>query len=43
VLDDAREQELREQIQHEVDDATTFAEHSPLPDASTLLKHVYAE
>jgi len=43
VLDDLHEQELCERIQHEVDDATTFAERSSLPDASTLLKHVYAD
>ncbi|HEU5100202.1 MAG TPA: thiamine pyrophosphate-dependent dehydrogenase E1 component subunit alpha [Roseiflexaceae bacterium] len=43
VLDDPHEQELRERIKHEVDDATTFAEQAPLPDPSTLLKHVYAE
>jgi 2-oxoisovalerate dehydrogenase E1 component alpha subunit len=43
VLDDPREQELRERIKREVDDATTFAEQAPLPDPSTLLKHVYAE
>ncbi|HJZ48132.1 MAG TPA: thiamine pyrophosphate-dependent dehydrogenase E1 component subunit alpha [Roseiflexaceae bacterium] len=43
ALDDVREQELRERIKHEVDDATAFAEQSPLPDPSTLLKHVYAD
>jgi 2-oxoisovalerate dehydrogenase E1 component alpha subunit len=43
LLDDAREQELRQQIAHEVDDATTFAEQSPLPEPSTLLQHVYAD
>ena len=43
VLDDPREQELRERIKHEVDDATTFAEQSSLPDPSTLTKHVYAD
>jgi 2-oxoisovalerate dehydrogenase E1 component alpha subunit len=43
VLDDLREQELRERIAHEVDDATTFAEQSPLPDPSTLMRHVYAD
>jgi 2-oxoisovalerate dehydrogenase E1 component alpha subunit len=43
VLDDAREKELRQQIAHDVDDATTFAEQAPLPDPSTLLRHVYAE
>jgi 2-oxoisovalerate dehydrogenase E1 component alpha subunit len=43
ILDDTRERELRERIKLEVDDATTFAEQSPLPDASTLLKYVYAD
>jgi 2-oxoisovalerate dehydrogenase E1 component alpha subunit len=43
VLDDVREKELRQRITHEVDDATNFAEQSPLPDPSTLLKHVYAD
>jgi 2-oxoisovalerate dehydrogenase E1 component alpha subunit len=43
VLDDIREQELRERIKHEVEDATSFAEQAPLPDPSTLLRHVYAE
>jgi 2-oxoisovalerate dehydrogenase E1 component alpha subunit len=43
LLDDPHEQELRERIKHEVDDATSFAEQAPLPDPSTLLKHVYAE
>lgn len=43
ILDDAHEQELRQRIADEVDDATTFAEQSPLPDPSTLLKHVYAD
>jgi 2-oxoisovalerate dehydrogenase E1 component alpha subunit len=43
VLDDAAEQKLRAQIKHDVDDATSFAEQSPMPDPSTLLRHVYAE
>ncbi len=43
VLDDSAEHELRAQIKHDVDDATTFAEQSPLPDPSTLLRHVYAD
>ncbi len=43
VLDDAHENELRERIRAEVDDATTFAEQAPLPDPGTLLRHVYAE
>jgi 2-oxoisovalerate dehydrogenase E1 component alpha subunit len=43
ALDDIREKELREQIKHQVEDATTFAEQAPLPDPSTLLDHVYAD
>jgi 2-oxoisovalerate dehydrogenase E1 component alpha subunit len=43
ALDDVRENELRQHIAHEVDDATSFAEQAPLPDPSTLLKHVYAD
>jgi 2-oxoisovalerate dehydrogenase E1 component alpha subunit len=43
LLDDAHEHELLERIKHEVDDATSFAEQAPLPDPSTLLKHVYAD
>lgn len=43
LLDDAIEHDLRSQIKHAVDDATSFAEQSPLPDPSTLLRHVYAE
>jgi 2-oxoisovalerate dehydrogenase E1 component alpha subunit len=43
ALDDVRENELRQRIAHEVDDATTFAEQAPLPDPGTLLRHVYAD
>jgi 2-oxoisovalerate dehydrogenase E1 component alpha subunit len=43
ALDDLRENDLRQRIAHEVDDATTFAEQAPLPDPSTLLRHVYAD
>jgi 2-oxoisovalerate dehydrogenase E1 component alpha subunit len=43
ALDDAQEHALREQLRAEVDDATTYAENAPLPDPSTLLRHVYAE
>jgi 2-oxoisovalerate dehydrogenase E1 component alpha subunit len=43
ALDEVREKELHQHIAHEVDDATTFAEQAPLPDPSTLLKHVYAD
>ena len=43
VLDDPADQELRARIKHDVDDATAFAEQAPLPEASTLMRHVYAE
>jgi 2-oxoisovalerate dehydrogenase E1 component alpha subunit len=43
ALDDAVDQELRERVKAEVDDATTYAENAPPPDPSTLTKHVYAE
>ncbi|NOK61484.1 MAG: thiamine pyrophosphate-dependent dehydrogenase E1 component subunit alpha [Chloroflexi bacterium AL-W] len=43
ILNDANEKELTERITAEVNDATTFAEQSPLPDPDTLLDHVYAE
>lgn len=43
VLDDVKDQAMREQIRQAVDDATTHAEQAPLPDPSTLLRHVYAE
>jgi 2-oxoisovalerate dehydrogenase E1 component alpha subunit len=42
VLDEPREREIRQQAAHDVDDATEFAERSPLPDPDTLLQHVYA-
>lgn len=43
VLDDATEHQLRASVKHDVDDATTFAEQSALPEPGTLLKHVYAD
>lgn len=43
LLTEAYDKELRQQIGYEVDDATTFAEQSPLPDPATLLDHVYAQ
>lgn len=43
VIDDAREQQMRQRIAEEVDDATTFAEQEPQPDAATLFDHVYAD
>lgn len=43
ALDDVIDHDLRSQIKAEVDDATTYAEQAPLPDPSTLMKHVYAE
>jgi 2-oxoisovalerate dehydrogenase E1 component alpha subunit len=42
VLDDAKDQEIRVGVVADVNDATSFAEHSPLPDPATLLDHVYA-
>lgn len=43
ILDDAKVKQIREAIQAQVNDATTFAEQAPLPDPSTVLKYVYAE
>lgn len=43
ILTDTNERELTERITSEVNDATTFAEQSPLPDPATLLDQVYAE
>jgi 2-oxoisovalerate dehydrogenase E1 component alpha subunit len=43
ALDGAVERDLRAWIKAEVDDATTFAENAPLPEPSTLTRHVYAE
>ncbi|MEM8533883.1 MAG: thiamine pyrophosphate-dependent dehydrogenase E1 component subunit alpha [Chloroflexota bacterium] len=43
MLNDTNEKEITERITAEVNDATTFAEQSPLPDPATLLDHVYAE
>ncbi len=43
ILDDARDQELRQRVAYDVDDATSFAEQSPLPDPATLFDHVYAD
>lgn len=43
ILNDTNEKEITERITAEVNDATTFAEQSPLPDPATLLDHVYAE
>jgi 2-oxoisovalerate dehydrogenase E1 component alpha subunit len=42
VMDDAQEQELREQLRRAIDDATSYAEQAPPPDPNTLLDHVYA-
>jgi 2-oxoisovalerate dehydrogenase E1 component alpha subunit len=43
VLDDATEAAIAAEVAAAVDDATDFAEASPDPDPSTLLRHVYAE
>lgn len=42
IWDDQQEQQLMTRIKGEVDDATEFALASPVPDAGTLLDHVYA-
>ena len=43
VLTPEAVQELARRVAREVDEATDFAERSPLPDPSTLHRHVYAE
>lgn len=42
VIDDEWEQAASERVKAEVNDATEFAEQSPLPDPATLSDHVYA-
>ena len=41
ILTDEYEQELRERIKQQVNEATAVAETAPLPDPSTLLEHVF--
>ncbi len=41
ILTDEHEQELRERIKQQVNEATAAAEAAPLPDPSTLMDHVY--
>jgi 2-oxoisovalerate dehydrogenase E1 component alpha subunit len=42
LLDAAREDQMRHEIEQIVDDATSYAEQAPKPSADTLMKHVYA-
>ena len=43
VLNDALLDETQRRVQREVDDATDYAERAPMPDPSTVMRHVYAE
>ena len=43
VLNDALVAETKRRVRREVDDATDFAERAPVPDAATVMRHVYAE
>ncbi len=43
ILSDEREAALRERIKRAVNEATQAAEAAPMPDPSTLLRHVYTE
>ena len=42
LLDVQLEEELNQQIDREVDEATEFAKHAPEPDQEDLYRHVYA-
>jgi 2-oxoisovalerate dehydrogenase E1 component alpha subunit len=41
VLTEEQDQQIRQQVRAEIDDATDFAEKAPYPDPATLLDHVY--
>jgi len=43
LLDDAKQNELRQRIEREIDAAQAFAENSPLPDPTKLTQGIYAE
>ncbi|HYF62405.1 MAG TPA: thiamine pyrophosphate-dependent dehydrogenase E1 component subunit alpha [Herpetosiphonaceae bacterium] len=43
ILDDAKIAAIRDEIKAQVNDATAYAEKSPLPDPTTVTKYVYAE
>lgn len=43
ILDDAKIAAIRDEIKAQVNDATIYAEKSPLPDPATVSKYVYAE
>ncbi|MBI4789131.1 MAG: thiamine pyrophosphate-dependent dehydrogenase E1 component subunit alpha [Chloroflexi bacterium] len=42
IWDDGREQALRQELQHQIDEALEFAEHSPAPRAEDAFANVYA-
>ncbi|WP_126427481.1 thiamine pyrophosphate-dependent dehydrogenase E1 component subunit alpha [Brevibacillus marinus] len=41
VMDEAKQQELAERVQREVDEATEYAENAPYPAPESALNHVY--
>lgn len=43
LLDDAKQNELMQRIEREIDAAQAFAENSPLPDPTKLTQGIYAE
>ncbi|GAA4709672.1 thiamine pyrophosphate-dependent dehydrogenase E1 component subunit alpha [Brevibacillus fulvus] len=43
VMDEAKEAEINQRVQQEVDDATEYAENAPYPDPASLYQHVYGE
>lgn len=43
IIDEAWEAETMERVKQTVNDATDFAEQSPLPDGATFARHVFAE
>lgn len=43
VLDSVRDGQIQDRIRAEVDDATDYAQTRPMPDPSSLARHVYAE
>jgi len=43
LMDEAKEKELAERVQREVDEATEYAENAPYPAPESTLTHVYEE
>jgi 2-oxoisovalerate dehydrogenase E1 component alpha subunit len=42
AIDDLQEQDIRDRVKQQVNDATDFAENAPYPDPSEAFRHVYA-